>query len=145
MMARARGRKGSRIGEETRTELPWKKAPPEMVSLFERVRPPEEAGVQHRSMFGYPCCFVVGHMFMGLHEDNLFLRLSEEDIEAFLRIPGASRFEPMAGRPMRGYVTVPREMLADGPDLHGWIERSLAFARQLPPKQESKRKPQRGR
>ena len=29
-------------------------------------------------------------------------------IEAFLRLPGAARFEPMPGRPMRGFVTPPR-------------------------------------
>lgn len=125
--------------------MAWKKSPPELVALFERVRPPEEGGVEHRVMFGYPCCVLYGHMFAGLHQDSLILRLSGEDIEAFLKLPGAAPFEPMPGRPMRGFVTAPQGMLQDEPTLRGWVDRALACARQLPPKHEGKRRTARRR
>jgi TfoX/Sxy family transcriptional regulator of competence genes len=114
--------------------MPWKKSPSELVALFERVRPPEEAGVRHRQMFGYPCCFVNDNLFMGLHQDNLMLRLSESDRIAFLRLPGAREFEPMPGRPMREYVTMPHAMLNDVAELRSWIQRSLTYASSLQPK-----------
>src|SRR3972149_3739685 len=102
----------------------WKKSPPELVALFERIRPPEGGGLQHRQMFGYPCCFVNDNLFMGLHQEDLMLRLSERDQEEFLRLPGARAFEPMPGRPMREYVTVPHKMLDEGVELRSWIQRS---------------------
>ena len=119
--------------------MAWKKSPPELVALIERVRPPQEGGVQHHQMFGYPCCFVNDNLFMGLHQENLMLRLSEADREAFLRLPGAREFEPMPGRPMREYVTVPGGMLNDGPGLRLWIQRSLTYASSLPPRAKKAR------
>lgn len=119
--------------------MAWKKSPPELVALFERVRPPEEAGVQHRKMFGCPCCFVNDNLFMGIHQDNLMLRLSDSDREALLRQPGARQFEPMPGKPMREYVTVPRAMLNDGAELRSWIQRSLTYASSIRPKAKGPR------
>ncbi len=117
----------------------WQKTPTELVELYERVRPPAGAGVEHRKMFGCPCCFVNGQMFMGLFEDRLFLRLGEDDRAAFLALPGAEQFTPMDGRPMREYVTAPAAMLADGPELRGWIDRSLTYAAALPAKERKPR------
>jgi TfoX/Sxy family transcriptional regulator of competence genes len=36
---------------------------------------------QKRKMFGSPVYFVNGSMFTGVHQDSIFLRLSEEDRE----------------------------------------------------------------
>lgn len=112
--------------------MAWKKAAQGLVETFEAVRP--RAPAEARQMFGYPCCFVNGNMFMGLHEDRMILRLDETERERLLAMEGAEPFEPMPGRPMREYVVVPPALLTDHPTLRGWVDRSLAYARALPPK-----------
>ncbi|HEX2571775.1 MAG TPA: TfoX/Sxy family protein [Polyangia bacterium] len=113
---------------------PWRKAPPSMVALFDEVLPgaPE---VERRKMFGYPAGFANGHMFMGLFQEHLVLRLDTADREAFLRLPEAQQFEPMPGRPMREYVMATPSMLEDTDELRPWIKRSLGFVLSLPPKE----------
>lgn len=100
---------------------------------------PDDPRSTVRQMFGCPCCFAQGNMFLGAHGKTLFLRLSEEDREALLAIPGAGRFEPSAGRPMREYVCVPPAMLSDGEALSDWVARSFDFALTLEPRLPKRR------
>ena len=109
----------------------------QLIDTFERLVP-VAAGVQKRKMFGYPCSFVKGSMFMGLFQESMILRLSEKDREAFLRLEQARQFEPMPGRMMREYVVVPAYMLKDPNVLNRWIRRSLEYASGLPPKRKKK-------
>ena len=104
-----------------------------LVALFDRVAP-EGAGVTRRKMFGWPAAFVNGNLCCGLHRETLMLRLSPPDLAEFLALPGARPFEPMPGRPMRGYAVAPEALLADEPALHGWLARAHAFTASLPPK-----------
>jgi TfoX/Sxy family transcriptional regulator of competence genes len=110
----------------------FEKSPPELVARFAELaeQVPEAA---RKQMFGYPTCVLNGNMFMGLHQDRVFLRLDEADQERFRSELGGEPFEPMPGRPMRGYMVVPPAML-DDPALSEWIGRSFAFASSLPPK-----------
>ena len=110
----------------------WKPAPPDLVSLFDRVVPADPA-VERRKMFGYPAVFVKGHMFAGLHEDRLVLRLGGDAL-AEVKQRGAQDFEPMPGRPMKGWVVVPRDVLADVGLTGRWITRALRHVSQMPPK-----------
>jgi len=84
-------------------------------------------------MFGYPCAFVGGNLTTGPYHASWFVRLPAAD-EAELRALGGGSFEPMAGRPMRGYVTVPGSVLDDPASLSGWVDRAVAFVRTLPDK-----------
>jgi TfoX/Sxy family transcriptional regulator of competence genes len=111
-------------------KMEWQKAPAAMVDLFALVAP--GAPAERRTMFGYPCAFVHGNMFLGLFEDRMMLRLGESDRVAFLGLAGARTFEPMPGRPMREYVEVPGALLADRAALARWIAKSLAYASALP-------------
>jgi TfoX/Sxy family transcriptional regulator of competence genes len=90
---------------------------------------------EQRKMFGYPCAFVNGQMFVGVFADRLMMRLSEEDRAKFLKLPGAKQFEPMPGRPMKEYVEVPEAMLRPA-ELKKWLKKSLAYAQGLPPKKK---------
>jgi TfoX/Sxy family transcriptional regulator of competence genes len=110
----------------------WKPAPPELVSLFDRVIPTDPA-VERRKMFGYPAAFVNGNMFAGLHEDRLVLRLAAEAI-AEAKQGGARDFEPMPGRAMRGWIVVPRDVLADVGLTGRWITRAFRHASEMPRK-----------
>jgi len=95
---------------------------------------PHAPEVERRSMFGYPCAFVHGQMFAGLHEQNLLVRLPEKERARLLAEPGARRFEPWPGRVMREYVAVPPAMQADAVAVRRWMQRALVYARTLPAK-----------
>ena len=81
-------------------------------------------------MFGYPCAFVGGNMACGLHQDDVVLRLGDDGEKGL----GGKPFEPMAGRPMRGYFTAPPAVLADREALAGWVKRAIEHTATLPPK-----------
>lgn len=111
----------------------WKKSPPELVAAFEALvaSRPE---LQPRKMFGYPAAFVGGNLTTSLHEDRWIVRLPDEARTELLAIDGAAPFEPMPGRPMKGYVVVPPAVLADADALGAWVERAIAYVRTLPSK-----------
>jgi len=118
--------------------MAFKKSSPELIELFSKIAPRDPA-VDHRKMFGWPCCFIKGNMFTGLHQDSMVLRLSDDDRARFLTIEGSAEFEPMPGHKMREYVVVPATMLGETGELEDWVNASLDYAKSLPVK--SKKKP----
>ena len=113
--------------------MEWKRSSPEVLAAFDSLVPGSE-GVERRKMFGYPCAFLNGNMFMGVFQEQIFIRLSAEDRDAFLDLDGARGFEPVEGRIMREYVIVPDWMMERGDELRGWIERSEDYVSSLPSK-----------
>ncbi|HVA23768.1 MAG TPA: TfoX/Sxy family protein [Chloroflexota bacterium] len=115
--------------------MDWTKSPPELVALFDEVAPaaPE---AERRLMFGYPAAFANGNMFAFLNAAKMVLRLPEAPLREFLALDGATPFEPMPGRAMKGYAVVPPGLLADKPALSSWLERSLEGAAAMPPKEK---------
>ncbi|MDA4134085.1 MAG: TfoX/Sxy family protein [Thaumarchaeota archaeon] len=95
---------------------------------------PSDPRVHVRPMFGNDAAFVNGNMFAGLFGKQLFVRLSVEDQAELLAEEGASRFAPMEGRPMSGYVVVPSAWRADPKKVGAWVEKSLAWSSRLPAK-----------
>jgi TfoX/Sxy family transcriptional regulator of competence genes len=109
----------------------WGPAPDSWLEVFAEV----SAGLgEHRMMFGYPCVFVNGNMFAGLHEAGLILRLPESGREAFLKLKGAARFEPMPGRFMREYVVAPADMAHHPEVVAKWLRKSFGYGSSLPAK-----------
>jgi TfoX/Sxy family transcriptional regulator of competence genes len=108
------------------------KSPAELVARFDAVaaRHPE---AQRRKMFGYPALFVGGNMATGLYEDRWVVRLFDDDLER-LTAAGGAPFSPMPGRSMKGWATLPPDVVADDAALDPWLERALTFARSLPAK-----------
>jgi TfoX/Sxy family transcriptional regulator of competence genes len=117
--------------------MAWRKSPPELVALFESVIP-HKLGVVAKPMFGYPACFVNGHMFMGLHQEDMVLRLSEADRTAALAVEGTKVFEPMPGRPMKEYVALAPTVLANRDEVRSWVARAFSYGTELPKKTPSK-------
>jgi TfoX/Sxy family transcriptional regulator of competence genes len=101
---------------------------------------PEDSRVSTRPMFGQVAAFVNSNMFMGLFGDDLFLRLSDADQSALLKEKGASPFSPMEGWPMKGYIVTPSSWLGQSAKVKPWVERSLAFTAELPPKEKKAKK-----
>jgi TfoX/Sxy family transcriptional regulator of competence genes len=117
--------------------MKWRKAPEELVNAFLEALP-DDRRVERRKMFGYPCAFVNGNMFTGLHQENLIVRLAEEERQKLVDQQGAQIFEPMPGRPMKEYVSLPDDILGDVRELRAWMWRSLEYAAALPPKRAKK-------
>jgi TfoX/Sxy family transcriptional regulator of competence genes len=111
---------------------PWAKAPPELIERFSRLATQVD-GVVLRKMFGYPAGFVGGNLAFGVYADGVMVRLPAAECERLVA-DGWTQFEPMPGRTMRGYLTVPDEVLADDEQLQAWFSRAADHARGLPPK-----------
>ena len=94
---------------------------------------PERSDVRVKPMFGNVSAFVNGNMFMGLFGSDLFVRLPEPDRESLMKA-GGGPFEPMPGRPMREYVILPAAWRTQPERIREWVDRSLAWAEELPPK-----------
>jgi len=91
------------------------------------------AGAEVRKMFGYPAAFANGHMFTGLFADQWMIRLPDDARDELAAI-GGRPFEPMPGRPMREYVSLPDALTVDPAALAPWLERALAGVLAIPPK-----------
>ena len=117
--------------------MKWRKSPDSLVRLFDHSLPIIE-GVQRKAMFGYPCAFLNGHLFCGLHGDSIIALLPEARRDALLAA-GASVFEPMPGQPMKEYVVVPAEIVADRRRLRELLGDALAHVSSLAPKPEMPR------
>lgn len=104
--------------------MAWRKSPPELVAFFTGLIA-ERPLLEPRKMFGYPAAFMNGKMAAGLFEDTMLLRLAPDDAIAFTKL-GATVFEPMPGRKMTGFMTVPAAMMTDRKKLMPWLERAIA-------------------
>jgi TfoX/Sxy family transcriptional regulator of competence genes len=120
----------------------WKKSPDWLLAAFPALLPGDPR-VEPRKMFGYPCAFANGNMFIGLHQDNLVLRLPEGERERFLAEHHSHIFAPFPNRPMREYVVVPRSLIERPRQLAPWVARALDYAAALPAK--AKRRDGRGK
>jgi TfoX/Sxy family transcriptional regulator of competence genes len=122
-------------------EMPkFTKAPPELVARFDDAIRPMMGEIEPKKMFGYPCAFIGGQMFTGLFQDYMHMRLSDADRAEFLKLEGASLFEPMPGRAMKEYVRVPPSILQSDEKLGAWLKKSAAYAKSLPPKVKKPKK-----
>ena len=113
------------------TMPPFTKSPPELVERFDAAaaRHPD---AERRKMFGYPALFAGGNLATGLFADTWMVRLGPTDLESL----GSGPFSPMPGRSMKGYATLPADVIADDAALDGWLEKAIAFAGSLPPKKK---------
>ena len=98
--------------------------------LRERLR--GRAGVTEKKMFGGLAFLTCGNMTVGVHQDDLIVRIDPGAAEAALGRAGVRPFD-ITGRPMRGWVLVGGEHL-DDEDLDRWLAEAGAFVATLPPK-----------
>jgi hypothetical protein len=111
--------------------MPWEQSPPELAERFADVlgRFPD---LERRKMFGYPAAFRDGHMVTGLHEARWVARVPADAGRGLPSFDAAQPFEPMAGRPMKGFVVVPPEIVADDAAIDAWIGRAIEHVATLP-------------
>jgi len=117
--------------------MEWKKAPQELVDfIMDKMK---DKNCDYKKMFGYPAYFFNGNMFVGVHGDKLFLRLSVADTAEIKKdCPSVTAFEPMPGRAMKGYVVLPKSLYSDNKAFNDWLGKSMKYAAELPPKKTKK-------
>lgn len=89
--------------------------------------------VSEREMFGGIGFMLGGNMACGVIGEELIIRLGTEDGERALAEPHTREFD-YTGRPMRGWLFVSAEGLADDKALAGWVDAGADFAASLPAK-----------
>jgi hypothetical protein len=93
----------------------------------------ESAAVAEKKMFGGLAFLLNGNMACGVHSDELIVRIDPDETDAALSEPGAHLFD-MTGRPMKGWLLVGPDGIAEAADLMRWIDRGMTYAGSLPPK-----------
>ncbi|TSA46619.1 hypothetical protein D4R52_00120 [bacterium] len=107
----------------------WKKSSPKLIARFEQILP-LDTRIDRRKMFGCPCAFLNKQLFIGLHQENLILRLPERTREKFMKKYKAKIFSPMPGRTMKEYVVVPPKLQAK-PEFRKWILISMGYVSKI--------------
>jgi TfoX/Sxy family transcriptional regulator of competence genes len=97
---------------------------------------PDDPRVKVRPMFGNFAAFVNGNMFLTLLGSQVAVRLGDEDRAELLREKGSGLFEPMPGRPMKEYATLPEAWRKRRGKAEAWTDRSFQWAAALPPKKK---------
>jgi len=118
--------------------MEWKKAPEELVAfLAEKMK---VVNCDYRKMFGYPAYFINGNMFAGIHGEKFFLRLSEAEVGKIMKgHSDVTFFEPMPGRPMKGYIVLPKSVYENDALFAQLLKKSVEFASTLLPKTKKKK------
>jgi hypothetical protein len=73
-------------------------------------------------------------MCCGVNCDDLVVRLDPDEAESLLSSDRGVRPMDLTGRPMRGWLFVAPEAVADDADLRRWVRRAERFVGGLPPK-----------
>lgn len=118
--------------------MDWKKSSEALVRRFTSLLP-THPDAEPRKMFGYQACFVKGNFWVGLHGDNVVVRLPDGLEAQFDAMASAAPFNPMGGRPMRGWFVVPPEVVADEEKLKGLLDQTFRAVQELPPKDTAAR------
>jgi TfoX/Sxy family transcriptional regulator of competence genes len=93
-----------------------------------------EQGLSEKRMFGGLAFLIDGNMSVSVSgRGGLLLRCDPAATDALVAKPSASRFE-MRGREMDGWLRVAAEGVRTKTQLERWVQRSVDFARSLPPK-----------
>src|SRR5438876_2982897 len=84
------------------------------------------AGLKTGPVFGLPTLKIGTKPFACITGEDMVFKLGGAAGERALALPGAKPFDPMGGRPMKGWVQVPAELFAEWDDLAEQAYASLA-------------------
>jgi len=104
------------------------------LKLAERIR--AELGdipFVEKKMFGGVGFLIHGNMAVGVHKENMIVRVDPEKHEKLLKKPHARAFD-ITGRPMKGWLMVELEGCRTAKQLSAWVKEGVEFALTLPPK-----------
>jgi hypothetical protein len=98
-------------------------------------------GVSEKLMFGGIAFLVGGNMAVGVHGEDLIVRVAPDETDAFLREPGAKRFDLSGSRAPAGWLLVGPAGHCTDAALQTWVAHGVAYASSLPAKAAKKAKP----
>ncbi|HET9707953.1 MAG TPA: TfoX/Sxy family protein [Gemmatimonadales bacterium] len=90
-------------------------------------------GLVAKQMFGGIAFLLNGNMCVGIHKDELIVRLDPGATDAALAKPHTRVFD-LTGRPMKGWILVGPKGIATDTQLAKWIAIAAAYAGALPRK-----------
>jgi TfoX/Sxy family transcriptional regulator of competence genes len=94
----------------------------------------EAPGLSEKRMFGGLAFLVNGNLAVAASgQGGLLLRSDPADDEALVQHTGVERMV-MRGRAMNGWLHIDTAAVESDGDLRRWVERAIAYARELPPK-----------
>ena len=101
-------------------------------SLAARIRDAlaRKKSVEEKKMFGGVGFLLNGNMLVGVWKDSLIVRLGSDEGEVALLEPHVKAFD-ITGRPMKGWVLVEPEGVAQNDQLKDWIQRAMKFVGKL--------------
>lgn len=99
------------------------------------------APVRQKIMFGTSAWFLESNdmMFAGAWGESIMVRVGSERTSELIQSGNAEPFDPMGGKPMREYVLLNADRIAEDDDLISWLDEASQFAGTLPPKQKKSR------
>jgi TfoX/Sxy family transcriptional regulator of competence genes len=90
-------------------------------------------GLVEKKMFGGLAFLINGNMSVGVHGNELIVRIPTESTDAALKEPGVRLFD-VTGRPMKGWLLVGGAGIGDSASLSKWVRRGVEYASSLPSK-----------
>ena len=104
-------------------------------ALAERVRKQlgRRAGLVEKKMFGGVGFLINGNMSVGVHGEELIVRIAPESTDTALKERGARLFD-ITGRPMKGWLLVGGAGIGTPESLATWVRRGTEYASSLPKK-----------
>jgi TfoX/Sxy family transcriptional regulator of competence genes len=103
-----------------------------------------QRGVTEKEMFGGIAFLLSGNMAVGVHGEDLIVRVDPVQTDALLREPGAKPFDLSGSRgPPAGWLLVAPSGYRADPALRTWVARGIAYASSLPKKGPPKSKAKR--
>jgi len=94
---------------------------------------PKRKAIAEKKMFGGVAFLLNGNMCVGLHGEELIVRLNPEETEQALAKPHTRIFD-MTGRPMKGWILVKSAGVASEDALAKWVSVGVSYAASLPAK-----------
>ena len=90
-------------------------------------------GAERKKMFGGTCHLLGGHMFCGVLDDKLILRLGEARAAELLSDVLVEEFD-ITGRPMKGWVMIDEKAFRTDQKMVEWLDLAREFVATLPAK-----------
>ncbi len=90
-------------------------------------------GLVEKKMFGGVAFLLNGNMCVGVHHNELIVRLAPEETNKALAQPHTRLFD-LTGRPMKGWILVEPAGLKTDAKLGKWIQVAATYASSLPAK-----------
>jgi TfoX/Sxy family transcriptional regulator of competence genes len=119
--------------------LKWEKPSDDLLEILSKRF--KDVDCRLKKIFGQYAFFLNGNMIAGVHQADIYIRLSTEDMNWAMNIYKEIRaFEPKPGTIMKEYIVVPASIYNDDILFSEIVNMSIKYVSQLPPKTKKKGK-----